>query len=98
MDWECPIGGILVTCLIPRPLPRYAGVIITGRHMAISSADTGKQICEALGLDPNKISRISVEYLPDSVVIAHVQYAISDEQHKVVVQTLGGAKVVTDAD
>jgi len=49
-------------------------------------------VCEALGLDPNMVRRIVIDYPPGNVVIAHVEM-YADERILAVTQTFDGVKI-----
>jgi|SRR5688572_1498043 len=52
----------------------------------------GRLAAEALGLDPNMVRRIVVDYAPDGAVVAHVEMFV-DERIIAVTQTLAGVTV-----
>jgi len=49
-------------------------------------------VCEALGLDPNMVRRIVIDYAPDGAVIAHVEM-YADERILALIPTFDGVKI-----
>lgn len=61
---------------------REFGAVVGFHSSIVSGRELGTKICEALGLDPNKVSKVTLECSADDVAKVTVHSAVYEEEAK----------------
>jgi len=64
----------------------------------MSEVDVNAAICNALGIDANRVSEVNIKLLPDRLPRVDIVMSIYDEQAGELVSTLEGFSVVARQD